>query len=590
MTLATVLKNAFPGHAAKAGRRAGRGPVFGWLLSYRREYLVGDLMAGLIVAIMLVPQSMAYALLAGLPPEVGLYASILPLILYGLLGSSHALSVGPVAIVSLLVATAIGPLAESGTEAYLQLALTLALLVGVVQLVMGVMRLGFLVNFLSHPLLAGFTSAAAIIIGFSQLKNLLGLSMPRTPFFHESVMYLFRDIDQTHLMTLSIGLGSVGLLLYFRHRVGDQLRRWGVPEGAIMPLTKAGPLAVVFLGTLLVGVLNLNEAHSVSIVGNVPSGLPPVSMPSLDLNVWQALSPTALTIGIVGYMQSIAVAKALASKRRKKIGVNKELVALGAANLGAAFTAGFPVTGGFSRSAVNDSAGANTPLASMITAGLMGLVVILMTPVFFYLPTAVLAAIILVAVGGLIDFSTFRRLWRYSKDDAASMAITFLAVLVVGVEKGILAGVIVTIALRLWRTSRPHIAVVGRWSERGTFHDVQRHSVETCVHVVAVRVDESLYFANINYLEEKLLDIVAEQSEVEHIVLDGTSINSVDASALNTLEGLIRRLGDAGVTLHLSGVKGPVMDTMQDAGFVQKIGLERIHAETQDAFETLGCA
>jgi SulP family sulfate permease len=423
---------------------------------------VGDLMAALIVVIMLVPQSMAYAMLAGLPPQAGLYASFLPLVLYGLLGTSHALAVAPVAIVSLLVATSIAPLAQAGSADYVQLALTLALLVGLIKIGMGVLRLGFLVNLLSRPVLVGFSSAAVIIIGFSQLRHLLGISIPRTRYLYQSVIHLVQNSASTHLVTLAIGLGSLGVLLFFRHYLSRLLRRLRFPEASVLPLTKAGPLVVAGLGTLLVYVLDLRGSHAVAIVGNVPPGLPPLTLPTFELSTWRILLPAALTISFVGYLQSIAVAKTLAAKRQETVGVNRELVALGAANLGAAFTGGFPVTGGFSRSVVNDSAGANTPLAGIITAGLMGLVLVLMTPAFYFLPTAALAAIILVAVAGLIDVAAAAEIWQDNKADGVVMVATFVAVLGLGVEKGIILGIIMALMFHIWRAGRLSAARWGR--------------------------------------------------------------------------------------------------------------------------------
>ena len=403
-------------------------PILNWLPRYSREDLVGDLMAGLIVAIMLVPQGMAYALLAGLPPQVGLYASIVPLIIYGILGTSRTLAVGPVAIVSLLVASGVAPLAESGSAEYVQWALTLALLVGIIQTVMGLVRIGFVVNFLSHPVLTGFTSAAAIVIGFSQLKHILGIRLPSTDYFYETVQAIVARLAETNGVTLAIGLGSIGILLYFKMGLGQQLKRWRLKDSAAVPLTKSAPLVVVFLGTLLVWGLNLNERAGVSIVGDVPAGLPPVTLPTMNIGVWQMLLPTALAISFVGYMESISVAKSLASKRRQKIDANQELIALGVANLGATLTGGYPVTGGISRSVVNFAAGAQTGLASMITALLMALSVIFLVPLFYFLPKAVLAAIIIVAVAGMVDVKGFQHVWRYNKADAASFAVTFGAV------------------------------------------------------------------------------------------------------------------------------------------------------------------
>lgn len=564
-------------------------PITDWLFHYQREHLVGDLLAGVIVAIMLVPQSMAYALLAGLPPEIGLYASIAPLLIYGLLGTSRTLAVGPVAMASLLVIAGLSPLAEPGTAEYVQLAFTLALLVGIIRAVMGLVRLGFLVNFLSHPVLSGYTSAAALIIGFSQLKHLLGFPIPRSDNFFALVFYALRHIAQSNLVTLVIGLGSIALLLYFQKALGGQLRRWGVREPWIMPITKSAPLVVVAVTTLLVWGLGLHNRAGVQIVQDVPAGLPPLTMPTIDLATWQTLLPIALIISFVGYMESISVAKALASRRRQKVDANQELVALGVANVGAAFTGGYPVNGGFSRSVVNFNAGANTGLASMITAVLVMITVVFLTPFFYFLPQAALAAIIMVAVFGLIDVATLRHVWHYNKADAASLILTFLTVLATGVETGILVGVVLAVVLYLWRTSRPHVAIVGRLGETETYRNIKRHPVKTCPHVVAVRVDESLYFANTKYLEDTLLGIVAEQPEVKHLLLIGSAVNFIDASALGTLESLVGELRAAGVEFYLSDIKGPVMDRLTSIGFVETIGADHIFLSTHEAMTALKC-
>lgn len=563
-------------------------PVLNWGRNYKKEWLAGDLLAGLIVTIMLVPQGMAYAMLAGLPPQVGLYASILPLILYGLLGTSRVLAVGPVAIVSLLGASGISQFAVSGTADYMQLALTLALLVGIIQALMGLLRAGFLVNFLSHPILAGFTSAAALVIGFSQLKHLLGIDMPRLEFF-ETIGYTIDHAGETEPAPFLIGAAGIAILLIFKFMLGGQLKKLRIPLRIATPLTKSGPLVIVLLGTAAVMLLRLHEGSGIKVVGQVPAGLPSLTMPILDLETWQMLLPTALVISFVGYMESISVAKSLACKKREQVDSNQELMALGAANFGAALTGGYPVTGGFSRTVVNYDAGANTGLASMITALMIALTVIFLTPLFYFLPQAVLAAIIIVAVLGLIDLKTFKHVWKYNKADAAAMIATFLAVLAIGIEKGILVGVGVTMFLFIWRTSQPHVAVVGRLGDSEIYRNIKRYPVQTCPKAMAVRIDESLYFANTKYLEDTVLDYVAENNNLEHFILIGTAINFIDASALETLESLHRELGDAGVTFHLAAIKGPVMDRLIDIGFVEQFGAGNIHLSTHDAMKAVGC-
>lgn len=562
-------------------------PFMDWLLNYRRDNLSGDLIAGVIVTVMLVPQSMAYAQLAGLPPEIGIYASIVPLLIYGLLGSSRVLAVGPVAIVSLIVATSINQLGPENMSQYLQLAITLALLVGIIQLLMGLLRIGFMVNFLSHSVLAGFINAAAIVIALSQLKHLLGVDMPRTEHTHETVAELLRHLGQVNAVTLLIGGISIALLVFFKRNLAGLLKSWKVPDNLILPISRSGPLIVVLFGVLSVTLFDLNASAGVAIVGTVPAGLPDLTTPTFDLGVWQQMLPLALSIALIGYMESISVAKSLASKKRQKVDANQELVAIGSANLGAAFTGAYPVAGGIGRSVVNYSAGANTGLASIITAALMAFTVIFLTPLFYNLPQAVLAAIIVVAVAGLIDLNVFRNTWRYNKADAASLGVTFLAVLFIGVETGILLGVATAIVLYLWRTSQPHYAIVGRIGDTEHFRNVERHPVETYTRVVAVRVDESLYFPNAQYLENILLGVVADNPQVEHVVLVCSAVNYIDMSALEVLEALVDELHDSGVQFCLAEVKGPVMDRLERAGFVEHIGRDNIYMSTHAAVETL---
>lgn len=563
-------------------------PFLDWLVHYRRVDLSGDLMAGLIVAIMLVPQGMAYAMLAGLPPQVGLYASIVPLFVYGLLGSSRVLAVGPVAIVSLIVASGIMPLANGDVATYVLLALTLALMVGIVQFGMGLFRVGFLVNFLSHPVLVGFTAAAAIIIGFSQLKHVLGYSVPRFEHFYEQVGYTLSHLGDINWVALSIGLASVAILLFFKYRAAAIFKGWGISESWAVPLSKSAPLIIVIGFTMLVQLLSLDQTAGVKVVGDVPAGLPPLTMPTFDLSLWALLLPTALTISFVGYMESVSVAKSLASKRRQKIDADQELIALGAANVGAAFTGGYPVTGGFSRSVVNFSAGANTGLASIITGLLILVAVLFLTPLFYYLPNAVLGAIILVAVINLIDLKAFKHIWDYNSGDAAALIITFFAVLFAGIERGILIGAGVALLIFIWRTSKPHMAVLGRVGDSEIYRNVLRYDVKTWPEVISIRVDESLYFANAKYLEDTVLGLIADQPAVKHFVLVGSSINFIDASALETLESLREELANAGVDLHLARVIGPVLDRLRAIGFVDAIGEDHIHFSPHDAMIALG--
>jgi len=561
-------------------------PIAGWLPGYRRDDFAGDLTAGLITAIMLVPQSMAYAMLAGLPPTAGLYASILPLVLYGLFGSSRTLAVGPVAIASLMTAASLVDVTARTGVGPVEAALTLALLSGGMYVAMGIVRLGFLVNFMSHHVIAGFTSAAALVIGFSQLKHLLGLDLPRTHRIDQVLVNAAEAWQEVNLAALLIGLAAIALLLALRGPLPRLFARAGLPAGLVDRIAKAGPLLVVAFAILAVSGLGL-DAVGVAIVGEIPAGLPPVALPPLHPALVRELLPAAALITFIGYLESISVAKALASKRRQKIDANQELVGLGAANLAAGVSGGYPVAGGFGRSVVNFSAGARTPLASILTAALVALTMLLLTPLLHDLPRAALAAIIIVAVAGLVDIASLRQAWRYNRADAAAMLLTFAAVLWLGVEEGIIVGIVTALALHLWRSSRPHIAVVGRLGDSEHFRNVLRYEVTTLPHLLLARVDESLYFANAAYLEDFLLGQVADRPQITDLVLICSAVNAIDSSALETLETLNEELADAGVTLHLAEVKGPVMDRLKRSDFLDHLG-GRIFLSTHQAMVELG--
>ncbi len=541
-------------------------PLAARLTHYRREYFVGDLIAGLVVAIMLVPQAMAYAMLAGLPPQVGLYASILPLLLYSVLGTSNALAVGPVAMISLLVVSGVGELATPGSAEFVSLCLTLALLVGTLQILMAIFRLGFLVNFISHPVLAGFTSAAAIVIGFSQVKHLLGISVETGHYPWQLIGRTMQHLGDAHPATLAIGLTSCGLLLLFAWAVSPLLHRAGLPKNVADVIAKTGPLVAVVAMALWVFGGSLDQSAAVAVVGEIPAGLPRLTMPGLSPGLLQSLFPLALVITLVGYLESISVARALASRRREKVSANRELFALGMADLGAAFSGGYPVTGGFSRSLVNYSAGVRTPLGSVITAILVAVSVAFLTPLFFYVPKAVLAAIIVVAVTGLIDFKTPFVLWRHNPADAIALVTTFVAVLASGIETGILVGVAATIVMLMWKTSRPHVAEIGRLGDSEHFRNVRRHPVRCSPGLLAIRIDESLNFANAPFVESWIMEQVSQRPDIRNVLLTGSGINDVDATGIEIIETIRHELDAAGIEFWLAEIKGPVMDKLQRAG------------------------
>lgn len=542
-------------------------PMGEWLQGYDRATLSSDLVAALIVTVMLIPQSLAYAALAGLPPQVGLYASIAPLVLYALFGSSRVLAVGPVAVVSLMTATAIGDLAPAGSTAYWTAAITLAFLSGLMLLAMGALRLGFLANFLSHPVISGFITASALLIAVGQLKVVLGVDAAGDDFFGSS-WELLRRLTDSHLPTAALGLGTLAFLFWARRGVKPLLRRLGLGERLAEALARAAPVVGIAAGAALVWTSSAQE-FGVRIVGTVPQGLPPLTLPSWDLALWQQLAAPALLISVVGFVESVSVGQTLAAKRRQRIAPDRELVALGAGNLGAAFTGGFPVTGGFARSVVNFDAGARTPAAGVFTAVGILLVALLLTPALYFVPQAALAATIVVAVSSLVDLRVLRSTWRYSRADFTAVAVTLLATLGIGVEAGLVAGVAVSLLLHLYKTSRPHIAEVGLVPGTEHFRNVLRHAVRTGPRLVGLRVDESLYFANARVLEDRVNALVAERTGLQHVVLQCSAINDIDASALESLESIDHRLRDAGIALHLSEVKGPVMDRLTDTAFLR---------------------
>ena len=526
-------------------------------------------MASLIVTVMLIPQSLAYAMLAGLPPVVGLYASIGPLIAYALFGSSRTLSVGPVAVLSLMTAAAVSQISTPGSAEYLSTAMLLALLSGLFLFISGFLRLGFLANLLSHPVIFGFITASGILIAISQLKHLLGInaqghSLP------EMLGSLAQNTEGFNGITLILGVSVIAFLLYSRSSLKPLLLSLGLPNGVIGAITKVGPAVAVIVSTLIVAWLGL-DAKGVNVVGDIPKGLPGFTPPVFDAELWLKLLPAALLISVIGFVESVSVGQTLAAKRRQRIDPDQELIGLGSANLASAFSGGFPVTGGFSRSVVNYDAGAQTPLAGVFTAAGIAVATLFLTPLFKYLPIATLAATIIVAVLSLVDLQAIRRTWGYSKSDFIAMILTILVTLSIGVESGVITGVLASLLLHLWRTSRPHIAVVGRVPGTEHFRNIHRHSVETRENILSIRIDESLYFANARFLEDSVYKLVAENKSVEHVVLMCSAINEIDGSAVESLEAINQHLAESNVNLHLSEVKGPVMDRLKRSHFIEQL-------------------
>ncbi|MEV8468425.1 sulfate permease [Fluviibacterium sp. DFM31] len=555
---------------ASLSSRLGRAmPILDWGRSYTRDTLTSDMVAAVIVTIMLIPQSLAYALLAGLPPEMGLYASILPLMAYAIFGTSRALSVGPVAVASLMTAAAVGNLALQGTAEYIAAAIVLAFLSGLILLVMGVLRLGFLANFLSHPVIAGFITASGILIAASQMKHILGVQASGHNLI-EILHALVIQIPNFSLWTLLIGGGSMAFLFWVRKGLKPALLSLGLAPRLADILAKAGPVAAVAVTTGVVALFGLNEA-GVAIVGEVPSGLPPLTVPQFDADVWSSLFVSALLISVIGFVESVSVAQTLAAKRRQRIVPDQELIGLGASNIASAISGGYPVTGGFSRSVVNFDAGAETPAAGAFTAIGIAVAALFLTPLIFFLPKATLAATIVVAVLSLVDLSILKRTWIYSRADFTAVAATIVLTLGFGVEIGVLTGVILSIALHLYKTSRPHIAEVGLVPGTEHFRNILRHKVLTDPRVLTIRIDESLYFANARYLEDYVLDRVVGDNALRHVIIMCSAVNEIDMSALESLEAINHRLDSMGIRLHLSEVKGPVMDRLQRSDFLEDL-------------------
>ncbi len=541
-------------------------PILEWGAHYRGDTLVNDLVAAAIVTIMLIPQSLAYAQLAGLPPQIGLYASILPLIVYAIFGTGRQLAVGPVAILSLMTATVAGKIAAHGSAAYIEVALILAFMSGAILLAMGLFRMGFLANFLSHPVVSGFITASGIIIAASQLKHILGVDAGGHNLF-EIVGSLISNLPDTNLPTLYIGGASLVFLFWVRNSFSPLLRGLGVPEKAANIIARAGPVFTVVVGILVVAGLNL-DAQGVKILRAVPQDLPTLGMPRFDREIWFELLGSAALISLIGFVESVSVGQTLAAKKRQRIDPNQELIALGAANLSAGVSSGYPVTGGLARSAVNFDAGAETPAAGAFTAMGIGLATVFLTPFLFYLPQAVLAATIIMAVLSLVNVPEVIKVWKYSKSDFAAMAATILSTLAFGVELGVATGIVLSLLVHLYNTSRPHFAVVGQVPGTHHFRNVKRHAVVTSDLVLTIRIDESLYFANVRFLEDSVYLLLRNRPSTKHLVLMCPAVNSIDASGLESLEAINRRLRDAGVKLHLSEVKGPVMDRLKRTHFL----------------------
>ncbi|MCX7814813.1 MAG: sulfate permease [Tepidimonas ignava] len=547
-------------------------PILHWGRAYNRHDALADVTASAVVTLLLIPQALAYAVLAGLPPVTGLWASMLPMVAYALMCSSTVLGPGPTALRSMMSLAAAGGVAAVGSADFAAASALLAVLVGVTLLVMGALRLGFVAHLLSRPVLAGFTTAAAVLIAMGQVRHLLGVPLQADDAL-SFARSLWQHAHATHGPTLAVGVAALALLLALRRAAQPVLVRLGVPAGVAALVAKAAPLWVMLLAIALSHALGLAR-WGVAVVGDIPRGLPPLTVqPLLQLpwSVVQALLWPALLMALLTFVEQISIARDMAARRREPLDVNAEMRAMGAANVAAGFSAAFNVGASFGRTAVVADAGGRTPAVGLITAALLALTALYLTPLLYALPMAVLAAIIVVSLGTLTDWASFARHWRYARTDFAAQALTFALTVLVDVLTGLAAGVLASLALHVARSSRPHIAVVGNVPGTEHYRNVLRHPVVTHPQVLGLRVDESLFFANAPYLEQRIADLVASHPQVRHVVLQCSAINAIDASALDSLRAINDRLRAAGVRLHLSEVKGPVMDRLQHSDLLQRL-------------------
>ena len=546
-------------------------PILEWLPNYKKEYLGGDLSAGLTVGIMLIPQGMAYAMIAGLPPVFGLYAALIPQVIYGILGTSRQLSVGPVAMDSLLVAAGLGALSLSGIEEYIGMAIFLALFMGSIQFLLGIVRMGFLVNFLSKPVISGFTSAAALIIGLSQLKHLLGTQIERSNQIHTLLYNAFKTIDQTQWIALVLGLTAIVIIKSLK-RIHKRI---------------PGALIVTLLGIVVTYVFRLDKL-GLSIVQDVPKGLPSFSLPSVEQSRIAELFPIAITLALIAFMEAISVAKAVEEKHKlNEVRPNQELIALGLSNVIGSLFQSYPTTGGFSRTAVNDQAGAASTLASFISAAIVGLTLLFLTPLFYYLPNTVLAAIIMVAVFGLIDIEYPKVLWKNRKDEFALLLFTFIITLTVGIKEGILFGVLLSLLLLVYRSSKPHFAILARVKNSPYYRNIKRfpEEVEIDPEIVLFRFDGQLYFGNKDYFKSSLLQAIEERgASVSKLILNVEPINYIDSSAAFMLRQLVEDLASRNINVAVAGPIGPIRDILRRSGIVELLGKEAFYENTHSAY------
>lgn len=546
-------------------------PILTWGRQYGLQSARHDLIAGVVVFFITVPQVIAFAFLAGLPAEAGLYAAMAALICYAAFGSSRTLVVGPAAIIAMMTLESASAFAEPGAGDYGLVVVKLGLVTGVTLIVLRIVNFGAVISFLSHAVVTGFISAAAILIITNQVPSMLGIGAPPTTSMSAVVSHIGTSLQTVNLTVLLISLAAIVFLWVCRIWLAALLRRMNVGEQAIASLVRLAPMCVVIIAIAFVAGLSLDETAEVGVVGHVPTELPDINMVSMTADEISSMFPSAFLMAMVIFMESTSIGTAVASRRREKIEPNQELVGLGIANLGSSMVGGFPVAGSFARTLVNFTSGAATPVSSLVTAVLVMATLLWLAPLFFHLPKGVLSAIIVISVAQLIDPQGIRKIFSFNRTDAVTFTFTFMAVLGLGVESGILTGIIISFVLLIRSSSKPHIAVVGRWENTEHFRNMERHDVKTSPRVLAVRIDESLYFVNTRYIETFLFNHVAESQEIEHVLLICTATNFIDTSGLEMLELLSENLEENGVTLHLAEVKGPVMDRLVNTDFYKRM-------------------
>lgn len=559
-----------------------------WLVQYHRKDIAPDVIAGIIFTILVIPQSLAYALLAGLPPQAGLYISIFPVVAYAIWGSSMVQAVGPVAITAILTFSVLSPLAEPGSPEYIVLASTLSLISGFLLLIFGVLRFGFLSQLLSRPVISGFISGSSALIVLSQLTCLLGVTSQgeNTWTLLTSILQHLSAVKST---TLIIGLASLAVLIFARYGLTYLLLRLGVNARQAAFVVRLMPLLVVFTGTVVVAQFDLDKSEGVAVIGNVIEGLPDFKFFLPSYSSIQTLAVPALLMALIGMVQGISMAQSLAIKRQERVDANAELVGLGASNLVAAFYGGMPVGGGVSRSAVNVAAGAQTPLAGIVSALVMIAVVAGAAHWFARLPLAVLSANIMVAAFSMVDIKAFRHAWRYDRADALALLGTAGGVILIGLEGGIMLGIGLSLATLLFRASKPHVAVLGRISGTQHFRNIERHEAETMPHVLLLRVDENLFFGNLGAIETRLTQELKKNMDVSEVVLIMSAVNLVDTTAMEVLTELNRDLLNRGIRLHLAEIKGPVQDRLRHSQLWHALS-GKVFLSANEAFEALAAS